>query len=45
MEADKINVLYDENGNAIRVQMDFDLYQWLISEVSVPERGFAAAKC
>ena len=44
MEAEKVNVLYDENGKAVRVQMDFDLYQWLISEVSQTEHSFAAAR-
>ncbi len=43
METEKVNVLYDENGKAIRVQLDFDLYQWLIKEVSQTERSFAAA--
>lgn len=45
MEAEKVNVLYDENGQAVRVQMDFDLYQWLINQVAEPEQAFVAAKC
>lgn len=44
MEAEKVNVLYDENGQAVRVQLDFDLYQWLINQVADPERAFVAAK-
>ncbi|WP_372796622.1 hypothetical protein [Pontiella sp.] len=43
MEAQKVNVLYDENGKPVRVQVDYDLYQWLISEVSQAERKFATA--
>ena len=44
MEAEKVNVLYDENGQAVRVQLDFDLYQWLINQVAESEQSFVAAK-
>ena len=44
MEKEKIDVLYDENGKAIRVQMDFDLYEWLMEQVpSMRERQLAVA--
>ena len=33
MEKEKIDVLYDENGQAIRVQMDIDQYEWLLAQV------------
>ena len=33
MGKEKIDVLYDENGKAIRVQMDFDLYEWMMKQV------------
>lgn len=44
MEKDKVNVMYDENGNAVRVQMDFDLYQWLVDQLPQTEQAFAAAR-
>ena len=44
MEKEKVRVLYDENGRAIRVQMDFDVYEWLITQVPMPEQAFAAAR-
>ncbi len=34
MEQKKVRVIYDEEGTAVQVQMDFDLYQWLIDIVS-----------
>lgn len=43
METEKVNVLYDENGQAVRVQLDFDLYQWLINQVAEPEQSFVTA--
>lgn len=44
MEQEKVNVMYDENGNAVRVQMDFDLYQWLVDQLPQTEPSFAAAR-
>ncbi|MDF7801325.1 hypothetical protein P4C99_17740 [Pontiellaceae bacterium B1224] len=44
MEKEKVNVMYDENGNAVRVQMDFDLYQWLVGQVPQTEQSFAVAR-
>lgn len=32
MSDEKVDVLYDENGRAIRVQMDFDLYERLLEQ-------------
>jgi hypothetical protein len=43
MEKQKVNVMYDENGKAIRVQMDFDLYQWLVDQVPQGEQAFSSA--
>ena len=43
MEQKKVNVMYDENGNAVRVQMDFDLYKWLIDQVPQSDQAFAMA--
>lgn len=44
MEKEKIDVLYDENGKAIRVQMDFDIYEWLMEQVpSMQEQPLAVA--
>ena len=43
MEKEKIDVLYDENGTAIRVQMDFDLYEWLIAQVPQVPQNLAMA--
>jgi hypothetical protein len=43
MEQEKVNVLYDENGMAVRVQMDFDLYEWLVAQVPQAEQGLAMA--
>lgn len=42
MEKQKVNVMYDEAGNAIRVQMDFDLYKWLVDQVPQMDKNFAA---
>lgn len=44
MEKEKVNVMYDENGNAVRVQMDFDLYQWLVDQLPQTEPSFVAAR-
>ncbi len=44
MEKEEIDILYDENGNAIRVQMDFDVYKWLMDRVPHSEQAFAVAK-
>ena len=44
MDKEKVNVLYDENGRAVRVQMDFDLYQWLVKRIPLTERSVAAAR-
>lgn len=44
MEKDRVRVLYDENGKAIRVQMDFDVYKWLIDHVPQAEQAFAVAQ-
>lgn len=44
MEKDRINILYDENGKAIRVQMDFDIYEWLVDHMPQLEQTFAVAK-
>jgi hypothetical protein len=33
MGNEKVDVLYDDKGQAIRVQMDFDLYEWLLEQV------------
>lgn len=44
MEQEKVNVMYDENGKAVRVQMDFDLYQWLVDQVPQSEQAFAMAR-
>ena len=43
MEKDKVNIMYDENGNAIRVQMDYEIYTWLVDHVPQAEQAFAAA--
>ena len=43
MEQEKVNVMYDENGNAVRVQMDFDLYQWMVEQLPLSEKAFAVA--
>ncbi len=43
MEKKKVNVIYDANGKAVRVQMDFDLYQWLLDLVSQAEKKHAMA--
>lgn len=43
MEQEKVNVMYDENGNAVRVQMDFDLYQRLVGQAPQAEQAFAMA--
>lgn len=43
MEKDKVNIMYDENGKAIRVQMDFDIYTWLVDQVPQAEQSFAMA--
>ncbi len=33
MGKEKLDVIYDEKGRAVRVQMDFDLYEWLMEQV------------
>ena len=43
MGKEKIDVLYDENGRAVRVQMDFDLYEWLMAQVPSMEEHLAVA--
>jgi hypothetical protein len=43
MEKDKVNIMYDENGNAIRVQMDYEIYTWLVDQVPQADQAFAAA--
>ena len=43
MGEEKVNIMYDENGSAIRVQMDFDLYQWLLDQVPQSEQALAMA--
>ena len=43
MEHDKVNVLYDESGRAIRVQMDFDLYRWLVERLPQADRACVPA--
>ena len=43
MEQEKVNVMYDENGKAVRVQMDFDLYQWMVTQLPQTEQTFAVA--
>ncbi len=43
MKKEQIDVLYDENGQAIRVQMDFDLYEWLMEQVPAAEEQLAMA--
>ena len=43
MEEKKVQVIYDEKGEAVRVQMDFDLYQWLTDLVSQSEQSLAVA--
>lgn len=43
MEKDKVNIMYDEKGQAIRVQMDFDIYTWLVEQVPQAEQAFAMA--
>lgn len=43
MEKDKVNIMYDENGMAIRVQMDFDLYKWMLDQVPQAEQVLAMA--
>jgi len=43
MEKEKVDVLYDENGKAVRVQMDFDLYEWLMDQVPVAKERLALA--
>jgi hypothetical protein len=44
MEQEKVNVMYDENGTAVRVQMDFDLYQWMVNQLPQAEQSFAVAR-
>jgi len=44
MEKEKVNVMYDEHGNAVRVQMDFDLYQWLVDQLPQTEQSFAMVR-
>ena len=39
MDETKVNVLYDENGKAVRVQMDFELYEWLLKQVPPSRRN------
>ena len=43
MEKEKVDVLYDENGKAVRVQMDFDLYEWLMEQVPTAKERLALA--
>jgi hypothetical protein len=43
MEKDKVKVMYDEKGTAVRIQMDFDLYQMLMEHIHRSEQSFAAA--
>ena len=43
MEKNKVNVMYDENGKAIRVQMDFDLYKWMLDQVPQSKQELAMA--
>lgn len=43
MGKEKINVLYDKSGRAIRVQMDFDLYEWMMEQVPSMEESLAIA--
>ncbi|MDF7825728.1 hypothetical protein P4B35_16995 [Pontiellaceae bacterium B12227] len=43
MEQERVNVMYDENGKAVRVQMDFDLYQWMIQQLPQAEQALAVA--
>ena len=44
MEQEKVNVMYDENGTAVRVQMDFDIYQWMVDQLPQTEKSFAVAR-
>jgi hypothetical protein len=39
----KIDVLYDENGKAIRVQMDVDIYEWLLDQAPEAKEHLALA--
>ena len=43
MEQQRVNVIYDEEGKAVRVQLDFDLYQWLVDQVPQFEQLMAVA--
>ncbi len=40
MEQEKVNIMYDESGTAIRVQMDFDLYEWMLGQLPQAEQAY-----
>jgi len=44
MDQDKINIMYDEKGTAIRVQMDFDQYKWMLDHIPQSDRQMAAVR-
>ena len=43
MDKEKIDVLYDESGKAVRVQMDFDLYEWILEQLPSAKEQLALA--
>lgn len=44
MEQSKVNIMYDSRGNAVRVQMDFEFYQWLLDQVPQADQGILNAR-
>lgn len=44
MDVKGIRIFYDEDGKAVRVQMEFDIYKWLMDHIPQSEQSFAVAK-